>query len=142
MKYIILYCLVTFFTIHICVGKTKDEKEILHMLEKQVTAWNKGQIDGYMQGYWEHDSLLFIGAKGPRYGYVNTLKRYKEAYPDKDHMGQLTSVVTNMKRLSHRYYFITGTWELKRAVGDVSGNYTLLLKKIKHHWVIVCDHSS
>ena len=123
-------------------AQNKDEQAIVKMLSAQVTAWNKGSIDGYMKGYWESDSLVFIGSKGPRYGYTITLKRYKEAYPDADHMGILTSTITTMRKLSPDYYFIVGAWALKRNAGDVGGSYTLLLRKIKGGWVIVCDHSS
>jgi ketosteroid isomerase-like protein len=112
------------------------------MLSAQVVEWNKGHIDGYMKGYWESDSLLFIGSKGPRYGYETTLKRYKEAYPDADHMGSLTSTITSIQKLCPDYYFIVGKWDLKRKAGDVGGSYTLLLRKIKGQWVIVSDHSS
>ena len=112
------------------------------MLTAQVTEWNKGNIEGYMHGYWENDSLLFIGSKGPRYGYDVTLKKYKEAYADLAHMGQLTSVITRMERLSGKCYFVVGTWALKRSAGDVGGSYTLLIKKIKGQWVVVADHSS
>ena len=131
----------------ICSGVTtfaqnSDEQQIRAMLDAQVKEWNKGSIDGYMHGYWENDSLLFIGSNGPRYGYTNTLKRYKQAYPDKAHMGTLTSTITSMKQLSPEYYFIVGKWALKRTAGDVSGSYTLLLRKINDVWVVVCDHSS
>jgi hypothetical protein len=71
-----------------------------------------------------------------------TLKKYKEAYPDADHMGVLTSTLLNVKKLSADYYFIVGSWALKRKAGDVGGSYTLLIRKIKGEWVIVCDHSS
>ena len=120
----------------------KSERAIRAMLTAQVTEWNKGNIEGYMHGYWEHDSLLFIGSKGPRYGYDVTLKKYKEAYPDLAHMGQLTSVITRMEKLSGKCYFVVGTWALKRSAGDVGGSYTLLIKKIKGQWVVVADHSS
>ena len=136
--YLLIFCLLA----HTGVAQNKDEREIATMLSAQVAQWNKGSVDGYMKGYWENDSLLFIGSSGPRYGYRATLKRYKEAYPDAAHMGTLTSVVKSMQRLSPEYYFIVGTWALKRSAGDVSGSYTLLLRKIKGEWVIVCDHSS
>ncbi len=123
-------------------AQSKDEKAIRSMLTAQVVEWNGGNIDGYMKGYWENDSLIFIGSKGPRYGYETTLKRYKEAYPDVAHMGKLTSTITSLQRLSSDYYFIVGKWDLKRAAGDVGGSYTLLIRKIKGSWVIVCDHSS
>ena len=134
--------LVLLFFVNTGIAQNKDEREITAMLSAQVAQWNKGNVDGYMKGYWENDSLLFIGSSGPRYGYRATLKRYKEAYPDAAHMGTLTSVVMSMERLSPEYYFIVGTWALKRSAGDVSGSYTLLLRKIKGKWVIVCDHSS
>jgi ketosteroid isomerase-like protein len=129
--------------ISICTyGQQKDEQAIRSLLAKQTAEWNKGSVEGYMKGYWDNDSLLFIGSHGPRYGYQKTLEKYKEAYPDADHMGFLTSTVTSMKRLSPDYYFIVGTWALKRKAGDVAGSYTLLFRKIKGEWVIVVDHSS
>jgi len=57
-------------------------------------------------------------------------------------MGHFTSTVLSLKRLSKEYYFVTGNWSLKRTVGDISGHYTLLFRKIKGEWVIVADHSS
>ena len=136
-----------FFVIYVfgslfAFAQNKDERAIQKMLSAQVVEWNNGNIEGYMKGYWENDSLLFIGSKGPRYGYETTLKRYKEAYPDADHMGKLTSTITRMEKLSKKYYFIVGKWELKRNAGDVGGSYTLLIKKIKGKWLIICDHSS
>jgi hypothetical protein len=123
-------------------AQDRNEQNIRRILAAQVIEWNKGDIEGFMKGYWENDSLLFIGSKGPRYGYKTTLERYKEAYPDAAHMGKLTSTVTRMDKLSENYYFVVGKWALVRSIGDVSGSYTLLIKKINGQWVIVCDHSS
>ena len=135
---IVICCLVTFAA----TAQNKNEQQIKKMLAAQVTEWNKGNIEGYMKGYWDNDSLLFIGSKGPRYGYKETLEKYKLAYPDTAHMGKLTSTIISMQQLSADYYFILGSWALERSVGNVSGSYTLLLRKIKGVWVIVCDHSS
>ncbi len=142
MKGALFILLISLFAPRYVTAQNKDEQAIKHLLAAQVTEWNKGSVDGYMKGYWENDSLLFIGSKGPRYGYQATLKRYKEAYPDAAHMGELVSIITSMQKLSGDYYFIVGTWALKRSAGDVGGSYTLLLQKIKGAWVIVCDHSS
>lgn len=140
MRYLVL---VTILTISFSArAQTKDETAIRTMLAEQVTEWNEGNITGYMKGYWENDSLLFIGKNGPTYGYEATLQRYKKGYPDAEHMGQLTSTVLSIKQLSPEYYFVLGKWELKRNAGDLSGSYTLLIKKIKKEWVIVADHSS
>jgi hypothetical protein len=120
----------------------KDEAVIRKMLAAQVTEWNRGNLEGYMKGYWEHDSLVFIGKNGPVYGYRQTLERYKRSYPDTAAMGKLTSTVVSIKMLGSDYYFVVGKWHLKRAAGDLSGSYTLLLQSINGTWVIVNDHSS
>ena len=95
-----------------------------------------------MHGYWESDSLVFIGKNGPTYGYNATLARYKKSYPDPQQMGQLTSTIVSLERLSSGHYFVIGKWALARTMGNLSGSYTLLIKKINGEWVIVVDHSS
>lgn len=119
-----------------------DEANIRSMLAKQVVQWNRGNVDGYMVGYWESDSLVFIGKNGPTYGYRATLARYKKAYPDTAHMGQLRLTIIRVRLLSEDWAYVTGRWQLKRSAGDLAGYYTLLLRKINGEWVIVEDHSS
>jgi ketosteroid isomerase-like protein len=123
-----------------CANRREDR--IHHMLQAQVVEWNKGNIEGYMKGYWENDSLVFIGKNGPTYGYNATLERYKKSYPNAEKMGKLTSTIISMKRLSKKYYFVVGKWHLERKDGNLQGSYTLLIKKIRGQWVIVNDHSS
>ena len=137
--FITICCLIPAFT---SFAQNKDERAIRSLLSAQVAEWNKGNIAGYMHGYWENDSLVFIGKNGPNYGYSNTLARYQKAYPDAAHMGKLTSTILSMKKLSPDYYFIIGKWQLNRSAGDVGGSYTLLLHKINGEWVIIVDHSS
>lgn len=124
------------------VAQTKDEKAIRKVLDDQNAAWNRGDIDGFMKGYWESDSLMFVGKSGVTYGYNNTLKNYKKGYPDTAAMGKLTFTEIKVKKLSKKYYFIVGKWYLKRSIGDISGHYNLLLEKINGQWVIIVDHSS
>lgn len=119
-----------------------DIAEISAVLNTQAAEWNKGNIEGYMQGYWNNDSLLFIGSKGPVYGYNNTLQRYKKGYPDKDAMGQLSFSNLSFKKLSNEYYHVTGSWSLMRKGDNPNGYFTLIFRKIDGHWVIVADHSS
>lgn len=123
-------------------AQTKAEKAIVQMLKQQETAWNNGDLDKFMIGYWQNDSLMFIGKSGPTYSYEKTLANYKKGYPDTAHMGKFTSTLISIKKLSKQYYFVTGSWYLKRSVGDAKGYYTLLIRKIKGEWVIVIDHSS
>ena len=123
-------------------AQTKDEVVIRKMLKQQENAWNEGNLEKFMIGYWQNDSLMFIGKTGPTYGYANTLANYKKGYPDTANMGKFTSTILSFKKLSVEYYYVTGKWFLKRTVGDASGHYTLLMRKIKGQWVIVADHSS
>jgi hypothetical protein len=117
-------------------------QKILTLLNTQTQAWNRGDLEGFMKGYWENDSLRFIGKSGITYGYNNTLNNYKRGYPDTAAMGKLQFTILVVKKLSPRYYEVVGKWYLKRSIGDVSGHYTLLLRKINSKWVIVSDHSS
>ncbi len=119
-----------------------DEKSIRQILDDQTKAWNKGNIDEFMKGYWNSDSLMFIGKSGVTYGYQNTLMNYKKNYSNAGQMGTLTFDLVKVQRLSPEYYFVVGKWHLARKVGDIGGHYDLLFRKIKGRWVIVSDHSS
>ena len=120
----------------------KDEKEILQILDNQNKAWNRGDLDSFMKGYWENDSLMYIGKNGVTYGYAQTLASYKKNYGDTARMGKLTFHILHVKKLSSEFYQVVGQWFLKRSAGDVGGHYTLLFRKIKGEWVIISDHSS
>lgn len=123
-------------------AQSADEKAIRGILATQTAAWNSGNLDDFMKGYWENDSLMFVGKSGVTYGYRNTLENYKRGYSNADSMGKLTFTLLKVQRLSPEYYFVVGKWELKRNAGDVAGHYNLLWRKIKGRWVIVVDHSS
>jgi ketosteroid isomerase-like protein len=135
---LLLFVLVPFLV----AGQTKDEKKIRQLLNNQTEAWNRGDIKGFMDGYWESDSLMFIGKTGVTYGWTNTLNNYIKGYPDTAAMGQLHFDLISIQRLSGKYYHVVGKWRLKRTIGDVGGHYNLLLRKIKGEWVIIADHSS
>jgi ketosteroid isomerase-like protein len=111
-------------------------------LSSQNEAWNRGNIDGFMVGYWNNDSLLFIGKSGLKYGYQTTLNNYKKSYPDQASMGELKFDLYKINVLDKENAFVVGKWFLKRTIGDVGGHFTLLLRKIKGQWTIVADHSS
>ena len=95
-----------------------------------------------MNGYWQNDSLMFIGKSGITYGWQKTLDNYKKGYPDTASMGKLNFELLQIKRLSVNYFFVVGKWHLTRSIGDVGGAFTLLFRKVKNKWVIVADHSS
>lgn len=141
MKYLV-FC--TLFFIAACNNIPADEsKDIEAILQAQASAWNEGDIEAYMKrGYWQNDSLVFIGSKGRTYGFDATLNNYKRSYPDKEHMGTLHFTDLQYKRLSTEYYWVLGQWHLSGTPMTLDGNFTLLFKKIDGEWCIVADHSS
>ncbi len=108
----------------------------------QEVAWNKGDLEGFMQGYLHSDSLCFIGSRGLTRGWDQTLANYKKGYATREAMGTLTFTIISVDQLSKKSAFVIGKWHLKREKDELSGHYTLLWKKIKGKWVIVADHSS
>jgi ketosteroid isomerase-like protein len=122
-------------------AQTEDEAAIRLIMRNQQTAWNAGNIDGFMQGYWINDSLVFIGQSGPSLGWQTARDNYKKHYPDVATMGKLQLDISQMRRLSAEYYFVIGKWSLTRKADNVGGNFTLLFKKTNGLWLIVVDHS-
>lgn len=123
-------------------AQSKDELQIRQLLSEQDKAWNRGDTEGFMNGYWQSDSLMFIGKSSITYGWQNTLNNYKKNYPDTASMGKLNFDLIELKRLSVNYFFVVGKWQLNRSIGNLGGSFTLLLRKIKNKWVIIKDHSS
>lgn len=122
--------------------ENKMKATIEKIMHEQESAWNKGDIDGFMASYWNNDSLKFIGKKGITYGWKNTLDNYKKSYPNADAMGKLTFSIISVEKFSDTVCYVTGKWNLKRTADELGGYYTLLWKKIDGKWVIVADHTS
>lgn len=136
------YVFILFMTLAGILTGYNQSNEIRNVLEKQVKAWNQGDLEGYMQGYWKNDSLVFIGQRGPTYGWQSTLSNYRRAYQTPKEMGQLGFTHLRVKKLSGKIYFVTGAWKLVRAAGDLSGWFSLVFEKKEGSWVITHDHSS
>ena len=133
---LVMFCTTTLF------GQSNDEAAVRKVLSTQNEAWNRGDVVSFMKGYWENDSMMFIGQTGVTYGYKNTLANYKKHYPDTAAMGKLTFTLISVKRLSEKYFRVVGKYYLTRSIGNASGHFTLLFEKIKGEWVIIEDHSS
>lgn len=135
--------LVSLFVATTSFAQSPAEKAILQILDTQTRSWNAGDIAGFMKGYWESDSLQFIGKNGITYGYAQTLANYKKNYPTAEDMGKLNFDIKKTTLLAKDACFVIGKWQLKREKkGDLSGHFTLLFRKLNGRWVIVADHSS
>lgn len=123
-------------------AQNSDSLQIIQAMHQQVIAWNNGNIEDFMQTYWNNDSLLFVGKNGATYGWKNTLERYKKNYADTAVMGKLEFNLLQLQKFSYEYYFVLGKWYLQRTIGNIEGYFTLIFKKINGKWLIVTDHSS
>jgi len=139
MRYILT--IVAFFCF-LLVSAQADEEAIIKVMSNQESAWNNGDLKGFMQGYWNNDSLVFIGSKGLTYGWQNTLDNYKKSYPDKAAMGTLLFTIKKLEVTKNKTAFVIGTWSLQREEDNPNGHFTLYWKKLDGQWVIVADHSS
>ena len=106
----------------------KDSLSIMKVMNLQQDAWNKGDIDSFMQGYLKSDELVFSGKSGPVYGWENTKKRYYSSYPNTKIMGKLNFTIKKIRSLSSNSAYLIGEYYLKRSGEDSNGHFTLLWK--------------
>jgi ketosteroid isomerase-like protein len=114
------------------------------LLNRQVEDWNAGDIEAFMEGYWQSDSLRFVSGGTLRRGWQTTIERYFAAYPDRDAMGTLAFDELDIRLPAPRWALVAGTWHLRRggAYDDIGGRFTLVLEKRPEGWRIVYDHTS
>ncbi|WP_295829827.1 DUF4440 domain-containing protein [uncultured Winogradskyella sp.] len=115
--------------------------EILKVMKDQEIAWNNGDLEGFMQGYWKSDSLKFYGSNGLTKGWQNTLDNYKRGYPSKAETGTLNFVINDISRIENNNFWVMGEYHLKREAGDADGVFIIIFKMINGEWKIVADMS-
>lgn len=114
---------------------------IFKVMKDQEIAWNNGDLEGFMQGYWKSDSLKFYGSNGLTKGWQNTLDNYKRGYPTKAETGTLNFVINDISRIENDNFWVMGEYHLKREVGDANGVFIIIFKRINNEWKIVADMS-
>lgn len=143
---IIVTSVFVFFLVSFSVAQNKisdkEKSEISTLLEKQIDAWNEGNLEKFMETYWKSDQLVFVGSRGPTYGWQATLDNYKKGYPDKRAMGTLDLKILNISKIDRKTVFVIGRFELTREIGNMAGHFTLIIQKFGKNWYIISDHSS
>ncbi len=113
---------------------------IKKILDTQQKCWNNGDIDGFMQGYWNSEKLIFTSLNHkPAYGWENTLERYKNSYPTKYSMGEFRFEILDIKLTSKKTAILNGKWELIRMNDNPNGLFWLDFEKIDENWLITKD---
>jgi uncharacterized protein (TIGR02246 family) len=119
-----------------------DTAAINQVLATQSAAWNRGDIDAFMEGYWKSDELRFASGGTVTHGWKTTLERYKRNYPNKALMGTLAFTIQEVKLLSPDAAIVFGKWELTRKHDKPWGLFTLTFRQLDGAWLIVSDHTS
>ncbi len=122
--------------------KTKIADEIRKVMDDQAAAWNRGDIDGFMDGYWRSEKLTFISGTDVTRGWQPTLDRYKKSYDSSAKMGTLTFSDLEFTILSKDAAVVLGSWSLAREKDNPHGKFTLTFRKFKEGWRIIMDHTS
>ena len=120
----------------------KAADAIKAVLEAQAAAWNRGDLEGYMDGYDRSNNTEFVGGDTITRGWQTVLDRYRRNYSSREKMGVLTFSELEISILSKDAALVLGRWHLKRANDEPHGTFTLLFRKTKAGWRIVHDHSS
>ena len=121
--------------------KTLIRADITKVMTDQAEAWNKGDIDGFMQGYWKSENLVFVSKEVTR-GWQQTLDRYKKSYNTREKMGTLTFSDLEIDVFSRDAAKVLGSWQVKTTAGTSGGKFTLIFKRFKDGWKVVHDHTS
>jgi ketosteroid isomerase-like protein len=127
---------------HTVCQQTSDETAIRTMLINQVAAWNRGDVDGYMHGYWDSDSTVFTSGGTLTKGYREVLLRYKKSYDNREKMGKLDFHDLVIQQLSPSVAVAMGVWQLMRKTDKPWGRFTLIVEKKPEGWRITHDHTS
>lgn len=140
-KILVIACFLTLCICNAQSSKKADIKAIETVLKKQRIAWSKGDLEGFMKGYWKSDSLKFYSTSGLTSGWHDTFEKYEKGYPSLDDMGTLNFILNDITKISDNAYYVMGEFHLKRKIGNANGIFMLIFKKINGEWKIIADTS-
>ena len=119
-----------------------DRSAIRAVLDAQQQAWNRGDVDAFLTGYWHSPDLTFSGSNGISRGWDAVLARYKKNYPDRSAMGTLDFSNLEFRFLGPDAALVLGHWHLKREKDELGGIFSLVWQRFPEGWRIIHDHTS
>ena len=128
-----------------CAAAGPSPREAIPLvLERQASAWNRGDIEAFMGPYWHSQELTFVSGGKVTKGWQETLESYHERYPTAAAMGRLAFRDLEVRELGRQTALVLGRWDLDREppAEDVGGRFTLLFERMGRKWLIVYDHTS
>ncbi len=137
----IFFILICFTACKSPVSERDAVAAIKQVLKAQELAWSENNLEGFMQGYLESDSIPYFGRSGITYGWQKMLDRYNSGYPTTAERGILKFNIVNISQISDDAYWVMGEYHLTREVGYANGTFMIVFKKVNGEWKIVGDHS-
>jgi L-asparaginase / beta-aspartyl-peptidase len=122
-------------------GQPDDQAAIRGTLAAQQGAWNEGNVEAFLQGYWRSDELTFSGSSGVARGFDAVRQRYLKSYPDRQAMGKLDFSGLEIRMLGPEAALVLGKWHLTREK-DVGGVFSVVFQRFPDGWRIIHDHTS
>jgi ketosteroid isomerase-like protein len=122
--------------------RSVSTEQFHHILSAQAEAWNRGDIDGFMQHYWKSELLTFSSDGHTWRGWTEAKGRYKRSYPTPERMGHLDFTDIEVHMLADNAALVLGHWHLTREPDSVGGNFSLVFERIDDRWTIIHDHTS
>ena len=124
------------------VRDAKIVRAVRAVLDAQVAAWNRGDIDGFMDGYMRGPDTVFISGDSITRGWQTVLDRYKKSYDSREKMGTLSFLEIEIKTLNRDTAIAFGRWQLTRTADTPHGRFTLIFRRTREGWRIIHDHTS
>jgi uncharacterized protein (TIGR02246 family) len=122
--------------------EAKTIAAVRSVIDAQRDAWNRGDVEGYMDGYARSADTIFVSGDSVTRGWQTVLDRYKKNYNSRDKMGTLTFSDLEITPMGNDAAIVLGRWQLQRAKDEPHGRFTLVFRKTKQGWKIVHDHTS
>jgi len=142
------FALLAFAVLCVAAGATGAQQRggaeavIRAVLDGQVAAWNHGDLESFVAGYWNSEKLTFVTSRGVTRGWAGLLERYRRSYPDAKAMGRLSFSELEITVLSRDAAIVLGRWQLDREKDRPQGHFTLVMRKVDGAWRIAHDHTT
>lgn len=138
IPFFIIFCLVAIDSI---LAQNEDESAIKAILAEQQEAWSNNNLEVFMEGYWQSDSLTYYSGGRVTQGWQTTLDNYKKGYPTKKDTGTLNFKIDAITKIVEDAYYVMGQYFLTLEAGDRNGTFMIIFKRINGEWKIVADSS-
>jgi uncharacterized protein (TIGR02246 family) len=123
-------------------GAADPEKEIYDQLTRMLDAWNRHDIDAYVNCFWRSDDLVVV-IEGENFrGWEFLSKAYHLGYPNPDAMGTIIPDRVQVQMLAPDIGLALTWYTAHFSKKKEFETSTLIMKKLPEGWRIAVMHTS